>query len=686
MAIEKVIDIKIQGNADEAVGSLRSQLRQAQADVAALSDKFGATSQQAIEAAKRAGELKDRIGDAKALTDAFNPDAKFKALSSSLAGVAGGFAAVQGGMALFGKQSEDVEKTLLKVQSAMALSQGLQGLGEARDSFKQLGGVAVDAFKSIKTAIGSTGIGLLVVALGTIYAYWDDIKAAVSGVSEEQKKLNAASQKNVDLETEKLKTIGNQDNILKLQGKSEKEILDIKIKQTNEAIAANKINQENQIVNTKLAVEGAKRNYEMLKSYLDFISIPQRYLYETAAKSINSIIDLINKIPGVKITAKIDEAFGDKATDYISKLGFDPEQVKAEGDKTVKASKETIDKLLNDRAGYILSKQAIDKKNAEQQYDAYKTRLADDLKNEELSFDEKRKLIKKYNKLTQDDRTEFLKLVQTQEDEAKKKDAEALKAALQAQRDATLSNELEITKAIGDAQDKNAEAFMTQSEIEERAVNDKYFRLIELAKQQKKDTLDLEIAQANEINDIRVKSDEADRKTKQENADATIELAKKEAAAKEALMAKTANVLARGADLLGKNTAAGKAMSIAAATINTYQGITAELATKTVTPFEIGLKIANVALIAATGLKAVKDIVAVKVPGGGGGAAPSMSGAGAGGGAAPQFNVVGNSGVNQLAGIMATNEQTPVKAYVVPSDVTTGQSLDRNIIRNASLG
>ena len=73
-------------------------------------------------------------------------------------------------------------------------------------------------------------------------------------------------------------------------------------------------------------------------------------------------------------------------------------------------------------------------------------------------------------------------------------------------------------------------------------------------------------------------------------------------------------------------------------------------------------------------------------PGGGAGGAPSMSGAGAGASSAPQFNVVGNSGVNQLAGIMANNEQTPVKAYVVPSDVTTGQSLDRNIIRNASLG
>jgi hypothetical protein len=141
MAIEKVIDIKVQGNADEAVGSLRSQLRAAQAEVAELSNKFGATSQEAIQAAKRAGELKDQIGDAKALTDAFNPDAKFKSLSASLAGVAGAFAVVQGGMALLGTESEEVEKTLLKVQGAMALSQGLQTIGESVDSFKQLGAV-----------------------------------------------------------------------------------------------------------------------------------------------------------------------------------------------------------------------------------------------------------------------------------------------------------------------------------------------------------------------------------------------------------------------------------------------------------------------------------------------------------------------------------------------------------------
>jgi hypothetical protein len=651
MAIEKVIDIKVQGNADEAVGSLRSQLRQAQAEVGELSAKFGATSQQAVEAAKRAGELKDQIGDAKALTDAFNPDAKFKALSSSLSGVAGGFAAVQGGMALFGEQSEDVEKTLLKVQSAMALSQGLQGLGEARDSFKQLGAVAVDAFKGIKAAIGSTGIGLLVVALGTIYAYWDDIKEAVSGVSEEQKKLNAASQKNVDLQAEKLKAIGNQDNILKLQGKSEKEILDIKIKQTDKAIIANKINQQNQILNTKLAVEGAQRNYEMLKSYIDFISIPTRFLYENAAKSINNIIDLLNKIPGVNIKGKLDEALGDKAADYIAKLGFDPKKVKEEGDKTVKATQETIDKLGNDWAGYQLSKQAIDKE-AKDKLDAIEQKNLDDAK------------------------------------AAAEKEAEKLKSDLQAQKDAIIANELEITKAIGDAQDKNAEAFMTRSQIEEQAVTDKYFRLIELAKQQGKDTLDLEIAQANEINDIRVKSDAEDLKIKQDNAAATEEIEKKKAQAREQWLAAGANTLKQASTLLGESTAAGKTLAVAATTIDTYQSATAAYKSLAGIPV-VGPALGGVAagVAVAAGLANVKKILAVKTPsigggGGGGGNVPSGGGAPS----APQFNVVGNSGVNQLANVMSTQQQTPVKAYVVPSDVTTGQSLDRNIIRNASLG
>lgn len=184
MAQENVgINIQVGGNQDQALGSLKAQLREATAEVTKLSEQFGASSKEAVTAAKRAAELKDRIGDAKSLIDAFNPDAKFKALTASLSGVAGGFSALQGATALFGKENEDLQKTLVKVQSAMALSQGLQAVGESIDSFKQLGTViktqVVSAFSTLRGALIATGIGALAIGIGLVAANFDKVKKAV---------------------------------------------------------------------------------------------------------------------------------------------------------------------------------------------------------------------------------------------------------------------------------------------------------------------------------------------------------------------------------------------------------------------------------------------------------------------------------------------------------------------------
>ena len=183
---EEIIGVKVKvdaGDVGKSVGSLKQQLREAQNEVTALSEKFGATSKEAINAAKKAAILKDSIGDAKALTDAFNPDQKFKALSSSLAGAAGGFAALQGAVGLFGNQAEAVEKTLLKVQSALALSQGLEAVGNSIDSFKVLGRVIKDsvskAFGTLRSAIISTGIGALVIGVGLLIANFETVKKVV---------------------------------------------------------------------------------------------------------------------------------------------------------------------------------------------------------------------------------------------------------------------------------------------------------------------------------------------------------------------------------------------------------------------------------------------------------------------------------------------------------------------------
>lgn len=170
---------------------------------------------------------------------------------------------------------------------------------------------------------------------------------------------------------------------------------------------------------------------------------------------------------------------------------------------------------------------------------------------------------------------------------------------------------------------------------------------------------------------------------------ARIEIGRLEFEQKMAQANETANVLTNLGALVGKQTAAGKALGIATALINTYIGVSEALKQKSTlpSPYDYVAKAVNVAGILATGFKSVKAITSVKVPGGGGGggATPSMSAASGGGTpAAPTFNVVGNSGINQVA--QTLGNQQPVQAYVVANNVTTAQALDRNIIRNASIG
>jgi len=239
MAEKKVIELEVK---TESLKPLKAQLREAQAEVTALAEKFGATSQEAIQAAKRAAELKDAIADAKDLTDAFNPDAKFNALSNSIGGVLNGFQAYEGALGLIGVESEALQETLLKVQSAMALSQGLQGVGESIDSFKQLGGVVKNAFGAMTTASKAfiaTGVGLVIAAVA--YAINEMSAAAESAAAEMENLEKATESLNDELEfsTKQLtdysrKAIAD----AKLRGATEKELLDIELDAAQKSIDA----------------------------------------------------------------------------------------------------------------------------------------------------------------------------------------------------------------------------------------------------------------------------------------------------------------------------------------------------------------------------------------------------------------------------------------------------------------
>jgi hypothetical protein len=670
MAIEKIIDLKIQGNADEAVGTLRSQLKQAQAEVATLSEKFGVTSVEAANAATKAAELRDRIGDASALTDAFNPDAKFKAVTSSLAGVASGFGAIQSSMALFGAESQDVEKTLLKVQSAMQLTQFLQQSGESIDSFQQLGAViqsttsyqklnslataaaaavqklftgavntTATSFNALKTAIVSTGIGALVVGIGYLIAKMNENADATEKLTLEQESLNKQ--------------------------------LEITKKLTDDNAKAIDYDTQIKLANAKKVGASDK---ELLRIQLDG--------YEAKGKANNKEIEDIQNTQSKAINLTKEQ---NKRIQDLREQNLDLQR------------KGNVD-IANSDADLANKQREASKKAGEES-------AANKKKNRE------------------------------EREAERKKDAEALKAALQAQKDAELIQRQEITKAIGDAQDKQAEANMTASEVEQRVVKDKYFGLIELAKQQNrsKEEIDaLEVQRLNELNDIkdkfRLQDDEKktaelekivsdstatfdarlaaidaeqalfekqfeDKVITEEEYNRKVkglsksreDIDKAEKAAKAANLKAVGDLLGNLSSLLGESTAAGKAAAVAQATISTYQAAVSSYNSLSGIPIvgpALGAVAAGVAV--ASGIANVNKILSVQVPGGGGGGGTAPTAAAMP--SPPSFNTVGSSSTNQLAQTIGSQSQTPIKTFVVASDVSTAQALDRSIISNASIG
>lgn len=136
---------------------------------------------------KAAGEAKDRLSDLNRQVDNFqDAGAKFGAVSKLVGGLAAGFQAAQGAAALFGSSGEDIQKIMLKVQSATALAQGVQGIAGLGESFKDVGaiirGPLVAAFTTMRGAIIATGVGALVVAAGLLYQNFDKVKEVLKNV------------------------------------------------------------------------------------------------------------------------------------------------------------------------------------------------------------------------------------------------------------------------------------------------------------------------------------------------------------------------------------------------------------------------------------------------------------------------------------------------------------------------
>jgi len=376
MAEKKIIELEVKNN----LGSLKSQLREAQAEVAKLSEQFGVTSKEAANAAKRAAELKDQIEDAKALTDAFNPDAKFKALSSSLGGVASGFAAYQGALGLVGVESKKVEEQLLKVQSAMALAEGLQALGGAKDSFIQLASVVknqvVAAFATLKGALIATGIGALVVTIGFLLP---KIMEWIDGTKELERRQNAL---NSEIDKANIKYQRNTEQIDKntaaelrlarARGASEQELLNIEKKGNKERVEVQKrtVAELDKLLKDKRNMyieayvdEDWDRAKALNKEYKDLQA--QRNAILKAKKDQNEEIKLKQEELNISTLTKQKESFKETHKDLKENLQKEVETYEEYFNKRLKFQEDTEalrlkPKMLEDDPNSITAKAISD--------------------------------------------------------------------------------------------------------------------------------------------------------------------------------------------------------------------------------------------------------------------------------------------------------------------------------------
>jgi dihydroneopterin aldolase len=469
----------------------------------------------------------------------------------------------------------------------MALSQGLQAVGESIDSFKQLGaviksttvfqelnnaatatasvvqrafGVATvqtsNGFKVLKGAIIATGFGALVVLLGSVIANFDAISDWIK-----KSPLGALAKSVGDLVTQFTDFIG-------VTSKAERSL--------NKLSSANK--RANEDIENRIKVLKAQGGSE-------------KEIYDLSQQRINNELNSLRaslKTKG-KLTEEEYKQFSDLKTEQLV--------LTAEFNK----------KIADDNA-----KAAEDASKKRKEYQEKKERdekAAEEKRQKEILDKQKWDLEKKQYQLgiEKEEREYGQKLI----DDAANADAE---------REA---------KATKDKED--ALKYRTQLVI------DNFNR-------------EKNLKELDKLNDDILAKAKIDNLNAIGNATQTL-----------------------GA-IIGDQTKAGKALGVASALINTYTGATEVIRAKSTLPEPFGTiqKIASVAAIIATGMRAVKSITAVQVPGGGGGgggaSVPSISTQ------APILPQLPSAQMTQL------NQQSindlgnqAVRAYVIETDVTGNQ-------------
>ena len=487
---------------------------------------------------------------------------------------------------------------------------------------------AVKGFKSLKVAIAATGIGLLVIALGSLVSFFTKTQRGADKLSQAMKGIGAV----VDVLVDRFSTFG--EGLFKIISGDFSEGLDI-LKGTfsglgdeirNEAQAAVELEKAQQALEDRqisLIKVNAQRRASIEKL---------RLAAEDTTKTDKERADALRE------AAKLQNEIADDEIDIAKERARIVRERVALGEST----RDDIREQAEAEARVIELEAERDKrlKSLQTRLNAFTKGTKDNTD----ATDENAKALAKLNE-------EIAK-----RDEALAAEQAKLQEGLSAEYDA-------ILQAQNDAETN-----------ELNAVEDKYNRLIEKAAEYGFDEIELNKLKNEEIAKVNKKYDDEDSARKKKKAE-------DDKAVQEATLGAIAGALGSLSNLAGKDAKAGKALSAAQAVINTYLG-----ATKALGQGGIAGPIAAAGVV-ASGLASIRQIYATPIPstsggsGSGGGiprpqiSTPSIS---------PRFALdtaasdLGNQITQSLQG-------QPVRAYVVNQDIQNANKLDRKIKETATL-
>ena len=632
-----------------------------------LGDKLGQTTDRLYELATAGDTASDeyralveeagRLRQAQVETDLAIEGASqtfSQKLGPAIQGVTSGFSVAQGAMALFGSENKELEESLLKVQAALAIQQGVEGL---QQSYKQLGvatkiasatqavfsavvGTTSGALKVFRLALISTGIGAIVVGLGLLIANFDKVTKAIEPVIQGLKDFgdaigltNFAEEEQAE---ERQKRFEQEKKRIEELKRAQQVAFDIRQKQFDLEIRKAKLLGKETIEIEKQKIQASIELQKQKAKELELVLKESEDFINAQIKGTSKTSNLIRAIQKgrqqqVKELKQLNIDIADSEL-TLKDLIINNNKEKADSYKQYRDLRLQIARQIEDLENELLE-EGIEKE-LEINRDKFRRLREDAERNTELTSTERKKLLalfteqeeaavaeirKKYYEEEKSEKLELLNFL----DEANKAEVEKEKA----KNLAILDNAVETNKKIIESDKAVAQA--------------------------KKDIQDAQIA----------------------NVEAGIALFK---------------------DLAGENNklqalaiAAENAVGIAKIIISTQAANAAAKLKYAAIPGGLALAAAEITAnkisagigIAASIAAAAKGIASLKQ------SAPLDSGGDLGGGGvgsetiAPEFNVVGDAGINQLAQL----QQQPTQAYVVSGEVTSAQALDRNRVTNATL-